>query len=278
MTPAADVRCRLGEQPFWDVIHQRLLWTDIDAGLMYELDPRTGQCPSIYSGPPVGGFAQLEDGSLLLFRVDDICRFYRDGALETVISHIAVPGMQRFNDALADPEGRVFAGSTGDAGTAGLFRLNTNGRLDQLLSGTSLANGMGFSPDLRVFYWTDTSARIIYAFDYNRRTGDLTGRRELVVIGRDAGVPDGLTVDAEGCLWSARWNGSAVHRYSPDGEWLSKIELPVRQVSAATFGGADLATLYVTTAAAASSPLEGALFSARLEVRGRLEFFAKVML
>ena len=278
MTPAAEVRCRLGEQPFWDVIHQRLLWTDIDAGLIHELDPRSGQCRSIYSGPPVRGFTQLEDGSLLLFRIDDICRLYRDGPLETVIKHIAVPGMHRFNDALADPEGRVFAGTTGDAGAAGLFRLNTNGRLDQLFSGTSIANGMGFSPDLRVFYWTDSTARIIYAFDYDRRTGDLTGRRELVVIGCDAGVPDGLTVDAEGCLWSARWNGSAVHRYSPNGEWLSKIGLPVTQVSAATFGGADLATLYVTTASAAPGLLEGALFSARLEVRGRLEFFAKVVL
>ena len=278
---AADTRCRLGEQPLWDVIHQQIVWTDIDGGRLYRFDCRTSEWTAFYAGPPVGGLTLQSNGSLLLFRATDICCIFRDGTITPVVTGID-NGILRFNDAIADPEGRVFVGSKSPAGTrsAGVFRLNTNGRLDRIVSGTATANGMGFSPDLRTFYWTDMTERTIFALDYDRRTGALSDGRALIVIEPGEGVPDGLTVDHEGCLWSARWDGSAVHRYSPAGEWLSKIDLPVAKVSAPTFGGPDLHTLFVTTARAASQgpSIDGGLFSTRMAVQGRLEFFSRVLL
>jgi D-xylonolactonase len=190
---AADSRCRLGEQPLWDVIHQQLVWTDIDGGRLYRFDSRIGEWSAFYDGPPVGGITLQEDGSLLVFRVDDVCRIFSDGTIQPVVTAIDA-SILRFNDAIADPEGRVFVGSRSPAGrrSAGVFRLNTNGRLDRVLSGTATANGMAFSPDLRTFYWTDTTARTIFAFDYDRRTGHLTDGRELIVIAPGQGVPDAL--------------------------------------------------------------------------------------
>jgi D-xylono/L-arabinono-1,4-lactonase len=277
---AAHARCRLGEQPVWDPVEQALLWTDIDSGLLYRYHVRTAVWDSFYQGPAVGGFTRQEDGTLLLFRLRDVCHLRRDG----VCAHVAdaPAGILRFNDAIADPEGRVFVGGKSAPGSldAGLFRLDLDGRIEKVVSGTSIANGMAFSLDLSVFYWTDSTARTIFAFDYDRRSGQLSGRRPFIEIEPDEGVPDGLTVDSAGCLWSARWGGGAVHRYSPSGEWLSKLQLPVTDVSAAAFGGADLSTLFVTTAGGedGSASIAGGLFSARMEVRGRFELPSRVRL
>jgi sugar lactone lactonase YvrE len=277
----AHARCRLGEQPVWHPAEQALLWTDIDAGAMYRYYVRTGAWEVFYRGPAVGGFTRQEDGSLLLFRVDDVCRLHRDGTCEHIAN--APPGISRFNDAIADPEGRVFVGAKSATGSldTGLFLMHRDGRIDQVLTGTAIANGMAFSLDLTVFYWTDSTARTIFAFDYDRRSGALSRRRPLIEIEPEAGVPDGLTVDSAGCLWSARWDGAAVHRYAPTGEPLSMLDLPVPQVTAAAFGGADLSTLFVTTAGGAgddSASLAGGLFGARAEVRGRFELPSRVRL
>jgi D-xylono/L-arabinono-1,4-lactonase len=275
----ARTRCRLGEQPVWDPAEQSMLWTDIDGGALYRHRARTGASDLFYQGPPVGGFTRQDDGTLLLFRVRDVCRLRRDGVCEHIAD--APAGILRFNDAIADPQGRVFVGAKSAPGTldAGVFRLDVDGRIEKVVSGTSIANGMAFSLGLDLFYWTDSTARTIFVFDYDRGSGRLSGRRPLVEIEPEQGVPDGLTVDSVGCLWSARWNGAAVHRYSPTGEWMSKIDLPVSKVSAAAFGGADLRTLFVTTAAGedrSASSVAGGLFSARTDVRGRFELPSRV--
>jgi sugar lactone lactonase YvrE len=140
---------------------------------------------------------------------------------------------------------------------------------------------MGFTPDRRRMYLTDSHFRRIYLFDYDRRTGALANRRTWLGTPEDRGEPDGLTVDSEGCIWSARWNGSAVYRYSPEGQEAGRIELPARKVSSITFGGETCEDLYVTTALdggtrAAEGSGAGALFRCRPGVRGVPEFFSKV--
>jgi D-xylonolactonase len=137
---------------------------------------------------------------------------------------------------------------------------------------------MGFSPDLRTFYWTCSTRRRIYAFDYERATGGLANRRVLYEATEDEGIPDGLAVDAAGDLWSARWDGFALVRHAPDGRVRERIALPVAKVSSVCFGGPELDRMFLTTAGGASGAgtLDGALFELRPGVRGRAEFRSRV--
>ena len=157
--------------------------------------------------------------------------------------------MVRFNDVIADPEGRVFAGTIGKTDqSGGLFRIDLDGSVETVWRGTGCANGMGFSPDLRQFYWTCSTTYLIYVADYQRETGALDNRRVFHRAAREQGIPDGMTVDRLGHVWSARWDGSALLHLNAQGEVSERAELPVSRVSSAAFGGPELDTLYVTTA------------------------------
>jgi D-xylonolactonase len=155
--------------------------------------------------------------------------------------------------------------------------------LHLLLEGISVSNGMGFTPDRRHMYYTDSIARNIYLFDYNEKTGELTNQRVWLRTPKGAGVPDGMTVDAQGYVWSARWDNSTLYRYAPDGVEDRRIEFPARKVSSVTFGGDGLSDIYVTTALVNGSKSEegpgaGAIFRLRPGIRGLPEFFSRVMI
>jgi sugar lactone lactonase YvrE len=145
-----------------------------------------------------------------------------------------------------------------------------------LATAVHLSNGIDWSPDDRLIYYTDSLRRVIWAYDFNLATGAIANRRAFVDVPADAGVPDGLCVDAEGCVWSAHWGGSRVTRYDPDGRIERVIELPAAQITCPAFGGADLDTLYVSSAAIglsaadfARTPDAGGLFALAPGVRGR---------
>ena len=129
-----------------------------------------------------------------------------------------------------------------------LYRLDTDGSLHLVLEGITVSNGMGFTPDRRQMYYTDTRPRRIYLFDYDENTGALSNQRTWLQVPEGAGGPDGMTVDAQGFVWSACWDGSALYRYTPEGIEQQRIQFPARKVSSAAFGGPDLSDLYVTTA------------------------------
>jgi D-xylonolactonase len=188
--------------------------------------------------------------------------------------------MKRFNDVIADPEGRVYAGTIGRTDeSGGLYRIELDGSVSCLWKGTGCANGMAFSGDLRRFYWTCSTSRKLYVYDYERRTGALENRRLLYSAPADEGIPDGLAIDENDELWSARWDGSAVLRLSPDGRLLERIELPVPMVSSVTFGGPDRDTLYVTTAGGwEPNTANGTLYRLAAGVRGRPGFRSRVRL
>jgi D-xylonolactonase len=139
---------------------------------------------------------------------------------------------------------------------------------------------MGFTPDQRGMYYTDTRRREIYLFDYQRDSGALTNQRVFVRVPENEGKPDGLTVDAEGFVWSARWDGGCIVRYAPDGREVLRVDFPARRVSSLTFGGADYRDLYVTTAGgddrAQHGPAAGALFVLRPGPRGVAEFASRI--
>jgi len=172
--------------------------------------------------------------------------------LQLIVSQVDGAKCQ-MNDAIADPEGRFFAGSnfyqpdqTYEPGK--LIRVDQDGTTHIADDGFRLANGLAFSPDERRMYFTDSAARRIYAYDYDRPTGDLRNRKILVQVLDDDGLPDGLTVDAEGFLWSAQWYGSCVVRYDPDGKVERRIAIPAKQVSSLAFGGKDLTDIFITSA------------------------------
>ncbi|RYD77482.1 MAG: SMP-30/gluconolactonase/LRE family protein [Verrucomicrobiaceae bacterium] len=262
ITALAEERCELGESPLWNPHDGSLYWTDIPRGQLYRYEMGRCRCEVIYKGESVGGLTLQEDGSLLLFRVNDIALLPPGGEVQ-VLRHFRDPGSERFNDVIADPEGRVFAGTIGRTSTSGgLFRIDPDGSITLLFRGTGVANGMGFSPDCRTFYWTCSTRRKIFAFDYDRTSGSLHNERVWYTARPDEGIPDGLAVDQKGDVWSARWDGSAVAHHASDGNLLEYVKLPARNVTSVCFGGPELREMFITTAGGAlgSQREEGAVF------------------
>lgn len=280
--------CQCGENPLWDERRNLIFWEDIPNGLIYSLDPKTGKHRTVYDGDVVGGFTLQDDGKLLLFRDHDIALLNENGTTEVLTRDIdAQTG--RFNDVIADPKGCVFAGTTGKDGvySGGLFRVDLDGSVTKLWDGTSCANGMGFTPDLQKMYWTDSSAQKIFLFDYKLETGELSGKTEFYS-SLDGSTPDGMSVDAAGDVWSAHWDGFAIHRLSPEGDLKESIKFPVAQVSSLIFGGENLDEIYVTTAGgtfrknepqtSAQSTPDGTLYRVRVGVKGQPRFRSRIQI
>lgn len=231
----ADYNCVVGECPIWHPIENRVYWADIPRGRIFCHDPKTGQHRPIFEQGEVGGFTVQSDGTLLLFMDRGAIASLRDGNLDYVIREIVEERDTRFNDVIADPAGRVFCGTMPAPNHLGsLYRLDTDGAITQVLDGIGISNGMGFTPDAKQMYFTDSPTRNIYVFDYDVDTGELSNRRVFVNAEENDGIPDGMTVDAKGYVWSARWDGSSLVRYSPEGEQVSRIWFPARKVSSTT--------------------------------------------
>jgi D-xylonolactonase len=279
-----DESCQIGENPLWHPLERRLYWTDIPSGRLYRYDPAGGGYEVCYAGEMVGGFTIQADGGLLLFMRRGAIAKWREGRLETVVEAIPAELEGRFNDVIADPAGRVFCGTVSlpVAERPGrLYRLDTDGSLHLLLDGIGISNGLGFTPDQKQLYYTDSQRRCIYLFDYAAQSGALSRQRVWQQLPAGAGVPDGLTVDAQGYVWSARWGDGALYRYTPEGAVERRIAFPASYVASLTFGGDGLEDIYITTALDARTRIEvgtgaGALFRLRTGARGVAEFFSRV--
>ncbi len=277
----ADYQCRTGEGPLWHPIEKRLYWVDIPAGRMFRFDPATGRHEQCYGGEVIGGFTIQADGALLLFMEKGAVKIWRDGELTTVLEDIPEERETRFNDVIADPAGRVFCGTMATPNRPGrLYRLDTDGAYTQVVDNVGVSNGLGFTLDHRQMYYTDSTALKIYRFDYDEETGDISNQQVFVEVPPDSGIPDGMTVDALGHVWSARWDGSCLVRYTPEGTEERRIAFPAQKVSCATFGGEDYTDMYVTTAGgdkkAAEGKGAGALFRLNLGIRGVEEFYSRI--
>ena len=291
-SPSVFINCQdhNAENPLWHPHHQCLYWTDIPAGKMYRFLPNRNKYEQIYEGTKVGGFTMQADGSLLLLKAGGTVEIWREGKITTVIPEIPAAKDTRFNDAIADPEGRVFSGIMGTDDNAGqLYRIDPDGSYRVVVEDLLLPNGMGFSTDCRYFYLTDSDRRTIYRFNYDRSTGELSNQEVAIVTSEAEGVPDGMTVDTEDYIWSARWNHSRIYRYSPEGKEVSSIELPVPKISCVTFGGENYDRLFISSAreknecnspeAKRSSEIvdpSGDIFHHQPEVLGRPEFLSRI--
>ena len=283
----ASENALVGEGPMWDVESQTLYWIDIQGGRFWNYDPATGENKLLHEGYNTAGAGRNKQGGLTvatwegvqLWNSDDDFVWLHQGEID---GHPI-----KLNDVMPGPNGSLFGGS-GHLDSCTLFRFNADGSVDIIDDGLELCNGMGFSPDLRTFYSTDTPKFEIYKWDHNPGTGEISNKRVFATIPSDWGVPDGMTVDAEGFVWSAMWYGGMVVRLDPDGKEERRIEIPAAQTSSAMFGGKDLDELYVTTAAFGSGSDErtgmepagfdmssyrgGDLFRVKLDIQGKPEF------
>ncbi|MFE2780334.1 SMP-30/gluconolactonase/LRE family protein [Streptomyces massasporeus] len=244
---AVHAEAELGEGPTWDAATGRLLWIDILGSRLHTYDPATGRRAVRRTEQHIGAVKPRAGGGLVLNLRDGIGLLDPDGGFRW-LHHEPVPG-RRANDAAVAPDGTLWTGTMRyDEAPGGgtLSRVTGEGSVDVVLDDVAVSNGTGWSPDGRLMYYVDSPTRRVDVFDH--ADGRITGRRTLAEIEESAGFPDGLTVDAEGCVWVALWQGSAVRRYTPDGALDRVIELPVPLVTACAFGGADLSDLYITTA------------------------------
>jgi D-xylono/L-arabinono-1,4-lactonase len=279
----ADYPCACGENPLWHPLEKRLYWTDIPAGKLYWYDPATGkhQVALETPGDMIGGFTFQADGALLLFMGKGAIRLWHGGAVRTLRAGLEGEEESRFNDVMADPLGRVFCGTMASKkGKGSLYRLDTDGTITKVVEGVGCSNGMGFTPDRKRMYYTDSGTREITIFDYDQTSGALSNRQLFVKIPEGQGVPDGMTVDANGEVWGAQWDGWACRRYNAAGVEQQMIKFPAKKVSSVVFGGADYSDAYFTTAGgdkrADNGPHAGALYRIKGLTRGVPEFYSRL--
>lgn len=269
----------LGEGPVWSAREEALYWVDIRGGSVLRFDPerdarsvhpRLLGVTSLAPRRRGGWVAATTQG----FAFVDVLR----GGLELIERLAREPGGNRLNDGHCDAEGRFYAGTMDDAclsPTGALYRLDPDGSVTKLDEGYVVTNGPAFSLDGRTLYHNDTTRGLVYAFERDPSTGNLGPRRVFTRFPGGHGLPDGMTVDAEGFLWIAHWNGWRVTRWDPDGALERTLELPVANVTSLAFGGPELDRLFVTTAreglsaeALRAQPLAGGLFELDPGVRG----------
>lgn len=259
---AVRAEAELGEGPTWDPASGRLIWIDILGSRIHTYDPVSGRRSVRTTPQHIGAVKPRAAGGLVLNLRDGVGLLDPDDSFRW-LHHEPVPG-RRANDAAVAPDGSLWAGTMRyDEAPGGgtLSRFTGDGAVDVILDDVAVSNGTGWSPDGRLMYYIDSPSRRVDVFDF--ADGRAGNRRPLVEIEDGAGFPDGLTVDAEGCVWVALWEGAAVRRYTPGGELDRVIPLPVPRVTACAFAGPDLTDLYITTARvglASPPPLSGSLF------------------
>jgi sugar lactone lactonase YvrE len=271
-------RDHLGEGPSWNAADQELSWVDINGGLLRRWQPAGGEEATVELGAPVSFAVARERGGWAIGREDRVALIDPEGKETTLMQIDNPPADSRFNDAKCDATGRLWAGTMSTVRTPGvgsLYRVDPDGETLEVISSTTISNGLGWSPDNTLFYFIDSTTQQIDIFDFDLTTGVIANRRRWISIDPADGLPDGLTVDAEGGIWLCLFGGGCVRRYDSEGNLDAEVHLPVSNPTSPTFGGPELDRIYVTTAQhrltpeqLASEELAGAIFEIDAGVRG----------
>ena len=276
---AARTRNILGEVPMWDAETGALWWVDIEGCLLQRLSTHGGEVTSWTLPERIGSYALRRNGGIVCAFASGFAFHDLDtGQTDWIARPEADTPRNRFNDGKVDRQGRFWAGTMDDRlseRTGALYRLDPDLRVHRMETGIGISNALCWSPDDSRFYFADTMQQEIWCYDYTAATGAISGRRLFAHTRDQPGQPDGATVDAEGFLWNAEWDGWRLVRYAPDGTIDRIVELPVQKPTSCIFGGPDLKTLFVTTAiwdlkgeALAAQPLAGSLLSLETDVPG----------
>ncbi|MEO8175202.1 MAG: SMP-30/gluconolactonase/LRE family protein [Sphingomicrobium sp.] len=280
VTCVADVHAVLGEGPLWVERDAALYWVDIKGWKIFRLGP--GDQLEQWATPfRIGSLAPRASGGFIAGTDHGIALVELDAnRFEIVVHPEADRPDNRFNDGKVDRSGRFWAGTMDDTerdAAGALYRIGPDLAASRIDDGYQVTNGPAFSPSGDLMYHNDSGRKVTYKFDLDR-DGNATNRRVFATYGADDGYPDGMTVDAQGCLWIAFWDGWCVQRYSPAGECLRSIKLPVAKPTSCAFGGRDLDRLYISSAsigldaaALAVQPQAGGLFLASPGVTGVAE-------
>lgn len=269
----------IGEIPLWDEREQALYWIDIFKPALHRLDGASGKVTSWTPPEKSGSFAIREGGGFLMATRSGLA-FYepKSGSFERVVDLEPDLPDNFLNDGHCDRQGRFWVGSMDkllENPTGRLHRYEGDGSHEVCDNNIWISNGVAFSPDGTVMYFADSHYHAIYAYDLDPASGAVSNKRLFASTEGKPGVPDGATVDSQGFLWSAQFDGGCVYRYTPDGDVDRKIELPVSRPAAVAFGGANFEILYVTTArfrlphdALERQPLAGAVLAVDAGVTG----------
>jgi sugar lactone lactonase YvrE len=242
----------LGEGPLWDVAEQALYWVDSHGAEIRRLDPATGSQATWSVPAEIGSMAlRAGGGGAVVALANGVHLFdFATGAVRPLGDPEAGEPRTRFNDGKVDPRGRFLTGTMHRdlaEPLGALYRVDPDGAISRLDTGICCSNGPCWSPDGRTFYFSDSMARTIYAYDYDLDTGALANKRAFVETSDIGGAPDGCTVDADGRVWSALCTGGKIGVFLPSGKLDRVVEVPPRLVSSVMFGGPDLDILYVTS-------------------------------
>ena len=273
-------RALLGESPVWSIDEQCLYWIDIEGRTFNRFDPKNSKNVAIDTGIRVSALALRSSGGFIV-ATEFGFQFY--DSEKNRFAPIADPEKNkpnnRFNDGRCDRAGHFWAGTMVEKGDqtadAGLYCINKNLKCNKKYRDLILANGLAWSPDNKIMYLADTRRPIVWAFDFDIDNGDIFNQRTFIEFDVKEGVPDGATIDTDGCYWLAQPRASRVCRYTPGGRKDTMIELPVSKPTMCAFGGSNLNILYITTNSLGFSekelekqPLAGSLFGLEIEAQG----------
>jgi L-arabinonolactonase len=270
----------LGESPVWCQTDQVLYWVDIKKPALHRFNPLNGTSETWPMPEDIGCLGLRQSGgAIVALRSGFAYVDFRTGEVRKAASpELKAPADMRFNDGRCDRRGRFWAGTLHerrDPGTASLYRFDPGGGCTQMVEGVTISNGISWSPDSRTMYFADSWQRTIFHFDFEPDSGTPYNQRVFAELPSGSGVPDGATVDSEGFLWSANFDGGCITRYAPNGSVDRVIQMPIQRPTSCAFGGQDLTVLYVTSASInlteeqrAAAPLAGGLFAIDVGVKG----------
>ena len=280
-----DAKALLGEGPCWDERTETLYWVDIERKQLHAYSP-LDKADKVYTFTEEVGAAVVREAGGLVLALKSGFHFFDplSGKLEHITDPEAGVEDNRFNDGKCDPRGRFWAGTMHHPETeserGSLYSLEIDHSTRCHVTGVSVSNGLAWNSDATIMYYIDSPERECWAFDFDLETGVMSNKRVAVRIPEGYGYPDGMTIDAEGMLWIALWDGWRVCRFNPhDGSLLQEIKMPVARPTSCVFGGPELTTLYVTSASTrqtpevlAGQPNAGAIFTIEAGVKGTPSF------
>jgi sugar lactone lactonase YvrE len=268
----------LGEGPLWSQQEEVLYWLDIFRPSINRFNPRTAANEITQLSEPIYALGLGKKGSFIASLESGFAILSTQGTTKQLLSNPIAGQRVNFNDGKVDDKGRFWSGTMArdwKSPIGVLYQVDNDGHSHEMEKGIVLSNGIAWSPDRKIMYFTDFGKRCIFAYEFELESGQIAARRPIIRFHENEGSPDGITVDAEGGIWVAHWDGWCVTRHSPDGAVIGKIGVPVPRPTSVMFGGRDLDTLYITSARMhlsdaelSAAPLSGALFAVKPGVRG----------